>query len=88
MVRASMGSRERSYKKTHNTQLLEHKAEENCSEAPGAVTSMESANERVAMAVRSVQYFRLVATAVITQGEGGLGDHRSPAVRGDPVLIY
>lgn len=40
----NVGSRERSYKKTHNTRLLEHKAE-NCSEAPGAVTSVESANE-------------------------------------------
>lgn len=43
-----VGSRERGCKKkTHNTRLLEHNAEENCSEAPEAVTSVESASERV-----------------------------------------
>jgi len=42
-----VGSRERGCKKTHNTQLLKHKVEKNCSEAPGAITSVESTNERV-----------------------------------------
>lgn len=42
-----VGSRERGCKKTHNTRLLEHKAEENRSEAPEAITSVESVNKRV-----------------------------------------
>jgi len=46
---------------------------------------MESANERAARPIFSTDRDRRDA---ITQGEGGLKDRRSPAVAGDPVLIY